>query len=402
MALTPERAATLERLAAEFSSHLPRLVEVIGARVIATVPDIDQTGDPPSRDAITHSTHANVGAMLSMLAHGVPASAVEPMPGALELFDRLADRSDGLEIILRGYRSGMSELWQLWARFVADKVEDSEELYALLAASTSFIMTFIARMSDGLAIRWEQTRRRRERGLNRSPQEIIQTALFDESAPPATLDPLGYAADRVHLAYELAPETPEVRVTELLARVHSHVAANTLSLRQDAGFTVWLALDHPPTEQLRVTLERLFRGDSAVGASEPRPGFAGFRTVYHEAADARRIALLRGESGVTLYRDVALLTVLTADPERARALALAELGELAAPTPEMGRLRETLRVFLACGESQMGAAARLGVHEKTIAYRLRKAEELLGFAIRERHTEMEASLLIHAALDAGA
>jgi hypothetical protein len=396
--LTPARAARLQELAAELNLHLPALIEVINRRVLATVPDLVQPNDPTWNEAVAHSTIANVGAMLTMLSHGVPATAAEPPAGAFELFDRLAERHDGLEVILRGYRSGLAELWQLWARHLADHVDDADDLYALLAASTSFIMTFIARVSDGLTIRWEQTHRRRERGLNATPEEIIRGVLYDAAPPPGALEPLGYDSRRVHLAFALSAETSDERQSEMLARLRGLTAAQTLSLRRDAGLVIWVALDGAPAIALRETLEVTFRRSEAVGASEPRSGLDGFRTTYHEALDARRIALLRSEKRLTHYRDVALLSVLTADPERARALALTELGELAAESAGMARLRETLRAYLACGQSQVATASRLGVHEKTVAYRVRKAEDMLGVSIRDGHTEIESSLLIHAAL----
>jgi hypothetical protein len=397
-ALTPELATRLQQLAAELAEHLPALVAVIGRRAVEAVPELIVPGDPTSDEAVAHSTSANVGAMLTMLAHGVPATATEPPVGALELFDRIAERDDGLELILRGYRAGMAETWQLWSRWVADHVTDPDDLYALLAASTGFIMTFIARVSNELVVRWEQTHRRRERGLSLSPEEIIRKALYDASTPASVLDPLGYAADRTHLAFALPAEVIDDQITELRSRIGGLTPAQTLVLRRDAATVMWVALGRAPEQSLRGSLERAFGDGRAIGASEPRTGLAGFRTAYHEALDARRIAVLRAETSLTHYRDVALLSVLTADPERARALAIAELGELAADSAPMARLRETLRTYLACGESQVVAAGRLGVHEKTIAYRIRKAEELLGISIRDRHTEIEASLLIHASL----
>ena len=396
--LTPPLSGLLQRLAAELAEHLPTLVAVIETRAMEAVPELVQPGDPTSYEALSHSTRANVGAILTMLAHGVPATAIEPPVGALELFDRIAARDDGLELILRAYRVGMSELWQLWACWVADRVADHDDLYALLAASTSFIMTFISQVTNDLVARWEQTHRRRERGLGLSPEDMIRRALYDASAPVSALDPLGYDAGRTHLAFALPAELGDAEVQALQLRIRGVVAAHTLTLRRDTGQVIWVGLEPAPSRSLRASLESTICRGQAIGASEPHQGMGGFRTAYDEALDARRIAVLRTETGLTHFRDVALLAVLTADPERARALALSELGALAADTAAMRRLRETLRAYLACGESQVATAVRLGVHDKTIAYRIHKAEDLLGVAIRDRHTELEASLLIHAAL----
>jgi len=73
------------------------------------------------------------------------------------------------------------------------------------------------------------------------------------------------------------------------------------------------------------------------------------------------------------------------------------LGPLAESSPEAERLRTTLRVYFACHESKASASVRLGIHEKTVAYRLRRATELLGGPIERRRVELEAALLILAA-----
>jgi DNA-binding PucR family transcriptional regulator len=45
----------------------------------------------------------------------------------------------------------------------------------------------------------------------------------------------------------------------------------------------------------------------------------------------------------------------------------------------------------------VAAAQRLFVHEKTVKYRLRQAEELLGCKIGERRDELSAALMAHRA-----
>jgi DNA-binding PucR family transcriptional regulator len=162
--------------------------------------------------------------------------------------------------------------------------------------------------------------------------------------------------------------------------------------------TIWMAFSAAPSTRQLAAVERLLGEHGPVGLSEPAAGVDGFRATSREAADARRIALLRGSTEVTHYRDIALLAVLCADSERARALALAELGPLAVDDEASARLRQTVATFLACGESHVAAAAKLFVHQKTVAYRVRQAEALLGRKLCERRTELEAALLVHRAL----
>ena len=47
------------------------------------MPELVEPGDPTSYEAMSHSARANDVAMLTTLAHGVPATATEPPVGAL-------------------------------------------------------------------------------------------------------------------------------------------------------------------------------------------------------------------------------------------------------------------------------------------------------------------------------
>jgi DNA-binding PucR family transcriptional regulator len=107
-------------------------------------------------------------------------------------------------------------------------------------------------------------------------------------------------------------------------------------------------------------------------------GVAGFRRSHEEALRARKIAILAGRRGTIEYRDVALLTVATWDLARAREFVEAELGALAGVEEGTRRLAATLRVYLEELGSPRRAGHRVGIHENTVASRVRAAEELLG------------------------
>jgi DNA-binding PucR family transcriptional regulator len=87
-----------------------------------------------------------------------------------------------------------------------------------------------------------------------------------------------------------------------------------------------------------------------------------------------------------------LEVMLTHSRDEARRFVAQQLGDLAAEDKSVARLRETLRVFLEENGSFQNAAARLGVHKNTVAYRIRRAEELLGYGIRERQLELQTAL----------
>jgi DNA-binding PucR family transcriptional regulator len=78
------------------------------------------------------------------------------------------------------------------------------------------------------------------------------------------------------------------------------------------------------------------------------------------------------------YRDTDLLALLTGDEERARRFVEARLGALAEDEDGARRLRVTLRAHLEERGSNVAVARRLGIHENTVKYRVRKARELLA------------------------
>jgi len=115
---------------------------------------------------------------------------------------------------------------------------------------------------------------------------------------------------------------------------------------------------------------------------------------HAEARVARRVAELRAlrPGAVVGYRAVDLTALLTADPVEAVRFTEAELGELIADTDSAARLRATIRVYLEENLSPARAARRLGIHQNTVVYRVKRTEELLGHAVEQRRLRLEVAL----------
>lgn len=97
---------------------------------------------------------------------------------------------------------------------------------------------------------------------------------------------------------------------------------------------------------------------------------------------------------------MALVALASHDEEGARAFVAHELGLL-----EGGRRgevwRETLRAYFASGQRASSAASILGVHERTVANRIRTIEERLGRPVGSRGSELETALRLERLLAAG-
>ena len=83
---------------------------------------------------------------------------------------------------------------------------------------------------------------------------------------------------------------------------------------------------------------------------------------------------------------------MTNDLEEARRFVHSEIGPLMEDSDASRRLAATLEIFLHEESSFVRAARRLGIHENTVAYRVRRAEELLGRKACERQLELRTAL----------
>lgn len=148
----------------------------------------------------------------------------------------------------------------------------------------------------------------------------------------------------------------------------------------------------------KVLDELCFRTATAPGVrvavGEPAPGISGFRASHVEALEAQRITVLAGHpaGSVTRYGNVSLRAIATVDIEQSRAFVRRELGCLGSDDETTRRLAATLRAYLDENCSRGRAARRLHIHENTVAYRIRQAEELLGRSLETRTLELHVAL----------
>jgi DNA-binding PucR family transcriptional regulator len=131
---------------------------------------------------------------------------------------------------------------------------------------------------------------------------------------------------------------------------------------------------------------------AAVGA--PGVGVEGFRASHAQALHARRVADLTGlpPGRIQYFTDIALAALATVDPQLATWFVRRELGTLAEHTDSADRISSTLAAYLDENASHARAARRLGVHENTVAYRVRQAETIIGHPVDERRLELGVAL----------
>lgn len=390
----------VQRLAREL---LPRTLEIadeVTRFVLETVPDVAPNGDAEGVVVVRESTEQNIGAILAMLAFGVVPGSIEPPLGTLKLLHQTVAGGGDVTTILRGYRAGHAGVWRIWADHVARNIDDAARLHRVLSYSSERLFTHMDLAAEQLVVRYRQevpsaltagdrpTRRRLvERLLEGEPVDVDQAAAS-----------LGYGLGGHHLGVVMAPlqagAEPRAALDALAA---AYGTANVLALPQgDGTLWAWLGSLTAPRDEVVGALGAVVLDGVLAGVGEPGLGRDGFRRTHEQAREAERLGRMTPEpaAGVVRQRDIELVALLCGDAERARRLAADRLGRLASRDESGERLRETVRVFLACGRSKARAAERLFIHQKTVAYRLARAEELLGRPVAEAGAELEAALLI--------
>lgn len=386
-------------LAGELSRHIEAVAPALARRVLAAEKRLLDPEDPSIAALVSGFTHSTVGAVLAALAYGSSTDRACPTDGSLALFERLAERDDGLAIALRAHRLLNAELWHTWAEFTEEMIEDRSLHRTVLSMSTREMAAYTDSVCEHLTGSWTETRRRRRHGIDVPVQELVRRALSGSpAATVAALAEMGYAAENLHLAIALPLTAQQNEVEALARRLRLACAATTLVAEGPEVTTIWLGFGRSVANVDRTQM--LIDLPGPVGVGDIAAGVDGFRRTRQQAADALRVAVLDERPGVTKYRDVALLAVLCADESRARELVRAELGPLAGDDDVAVRLRDTVGAYLAAGESQVVTARRLFIHEKTVKYRLTQAEELLGCKISDRRSELGAALMVHRAFEA--
>jgi DNA-binding PucR family transcriptional regulator len=389
---------SVTELAAELLPSTPELAREMAEHVAGAIPELAALDDDEIVAELAASAEANIRQVLWLLKRGAGVDEVTLPPEAASVMRGNVRRGIPLPAELRGYRLGHAWLWDRWMRALQERIHDPEELIAAQDVSSALIFAYIDRVSDVLVEEYGTERERMMRGATHLRAEAVRAILAGEPVDEETLHGrLGYDVRRRHVAIRVSTSTSEVRGLERAAREAAAAVASGEPLILPSGaasLDVWSgsyeAVDtarlerYEPPEGIRVAFGR------------PAAGLEGFRRSHREAIQAARVASLARDRGrqVVGYAQVELVSLLASDLPRAREFVATRLGPLAAAGEPTQRLRETLRAFLAAGGRSMRAAKELYVHQNTVTYRVKRAEELLGRRVTDDPVELTCALML--------
>jgi hypothetical protein len=356
--LTDERASMLADLAiASIEREMPFLHEDAGLRELA------RTG-----------TLANLRLVADISAGVVALRDAAPPPQAIAFARELARRNVPMTELARAYRVVQHEMWRFGAQQIRNRIPDGDEAAAEIEHLTD--ATFATgEVLMGASLECYTTERDRwVRSADAIRRETVEAILAGEGVDVAAASArLRYDLRRDHIGF----------VVWTAGEEHESPAAASGALLVPIGAGLIAGWCHPDALDLTSW--------PRVAIGEPGRGIDGFRATHRQASEAARVARLSGMTGAVRYTDVALTALLTKDLDQARAFAARELGALAEADT---RIADTVLAVLDAQGSPRRAAQRLGVHENTVAKRIKTAEALLGRGVYDRPAELFAALTI--------
>jgi hypothetical protein len=373
--------------------ELPLLAASVTARVLAEVPELDA---PEVAELVGTMSEANGALVLDALLRDVAVADVVATADFVRGTQALAHHRIPLPAVLRAYRVGHAQWWNLWAEQVGRCVA-AEHSAAVVEAGSRYLFAWIDLLSDQATTTYLEEASRLARQASVAQAAYVREILdADPDDLAAAERRLGYDLRARHLAVVLKVPGGEEMTEGLLEQTARTLAdacgpGGRLAVPIDSRTAwVWVAADNEAAVPGDVTKKM------RAGVGRPARGLAGFRSSHGEALEASRIADLvdRPPGSVTSYDTVELAALCTHDLEACGRFVRSTLGPLAVADDQSRRLLATLRLFFREGSNYRAAARQLGVHHNTVVYRIGQAEELLGHPLNEHRVELEVALTL--------
>jgi hypothetical protein len=388
--------------------RLSALSSIILGNLEDQIPEL--RGDARLMELLGASVEGNVGTILHALRYDIAVERIEAPTTALEYARRLAQQGVPVNALVRAYRLGQRRMNELvFAELRTIDIPEPMRV-AVIEAITGTLFEFIDWMSQQVVAVYEEERERWLENQNslralRVREVLAANKSIDADAATTSIRyPLRWHHLGLVMWYpDAGPEGDQLaRLQRFLRELgeSAGTAASPLFVAADrsCGWG-WLpyraAVTDAPAKVREFTLARPDSPSVAIGTMSS--GVDGFRQSHREAETARSVALIakRPEPTVIAATDpgLSVMARLGGDVAGTRDWVATVLGDLAADNENDARLRETLRVFLACGSSYKVAAEQLNLHFNSVKYRVGRAIARRGREIGSDRLDIELALL---------
>ena len=375
----------LRAVADALTCEIPAIGEEIRQRTRSGAPNYYKRSDPMLLESEWPSINGAVTSVIHGLRHSrhLPETASE---GALQEARVAAQVGIELTDLLLTRRIGQMVLWNKILETTVRVVPDGARQIELLKQAAEYHFAWNDIVTHDVVAAYEREKTAYFFHSRDRQRRAIVTDLLN--GVPTDSEHLGYNLRLEHLAIVAWGNAPRVALQALA----SQLDASSLVIEGTGGTSLaWIG-----GSQVSEAFERELGNVTPPPATYlafggPAAGVAGFRLGHRQAWQAYRVGRLRPRP-ITLYRDVALESVVLRDLPAARDFMINELGPLGESDARTELLRETLRTYFETGQNAAATATRIRVHERTVAYRLKSIEERLGFPIARRRDELAIAL----------
>jgi hypothetical protein len=378
-------------LARTFADRSDDIAAEILGQARLEMPDL--VDDPDGWDALYTALHEGSRTLADSLERGGDPQSIDLPPVALVFVRETARRGVPLLPLMRIYRFVRSVLLADGIAWLTELAHERDALGAAAELYSIWLLGYLDRAQTIAEDTYASERDRWLRSSEASSADTIQAILSGRQNDEALASQRLRHDLRLNHVAVVAWGDDAAQLDAALTALGPRAGADAVLLHP-LGQSIriaWISRRRPFEEE---ELETLATARVLLALGTARPGIEGFRRSHQQALEARRVAGLAGRraGSVTRYGAVALAALATADLDQARAFVNAQLRALGGGDDVALRLAATLRAYLDENASPTRTAKRLGIHENTVANRVRQAERLLGRPVSEQRLELHVAL----------
>ncbi|NEK87334.1 CdaR family transcriptional regulator [Blastococcus saxobsidens] len=381
----------LRTLADGVRERLPALATKIARRLREEIPEFYLRDDPVLRAAESETITTSVRDILDGMTEERPPPEQASDTRLREA--RLAAQADvDLHALLRTSRVGQALTWDCILEVADELIPDSARRLPVLRHVSQYHFAWNDRVTASIIEAYQreyhafymQGRDRKRRALVR---DLLAGIPVDEAA-------LGYAMRGRHLGVIAWGAEPEATIK----KAATALGWQSLSVSGAAGTVVgWLGRPSTrTTDDSDLSAVEVPR-ETHLAVGQYANDVEGMQRTYRQAWQAYRVARIHPQP-LTRYSTIALEALVLRDLPAVRDFIVEQLGPLYGKDERAKVLRETLRAYFASGQNAAATASIIGVHERTVAYRLRSAEKVLERSIATARDELSIALRMYVLL----
>lgn len=366
--------------------RIPEVAEAIHGRLRLGIPNYYSEHNPELAEADRRSIEGAITEIFEALGRGrtLPQGLYGPAVDEARL---AAQAGINLHDLLRTRRIGQAISWETILEVGEELIKDAQTRIAVLKVASDYQFEWNDRVAEAVVETYQHEREAMVRDHEHRKRELIRDLL---KGLPVDSGKLAYNIHGGHLGLVAWGMSP----AEAFEQIASLIGGQTMTVIGSGGVLHgWIGGESPLKAIVEATTHLKLPDETWVALGEPARDLDGFRLTHEEALRAFSVARMRSDV-ITPYRKVALEALMIKDFGAAREFVQMILGPLDGDHPRDNRLRDTLTAYFRTGQNAAAAAHLVGVHERTIAYRLRSIEELLGKPIATEREELAVALRI--------